>query len=50
MNTENIKQEKVVTFKTKERVTVNIHGQPNFDLWAKKMIELYNQKLNKSAS
>lgn len=40
----------VITFKTKDKVTVNIHGKPNFDIWAKKMIDLYNQKLNTSAS
>ncbi|MDM5313377.1 hypothetical protein [Peribacillus frigoritolerans] len=40
----------VITFKTKDKVTVNIHGKPNFDMWAKKMIELYNSMQNKSAS
>lgn len=40
----------VITFKTKDMVTVNIHGKPNFDLWAMKMIDLYNQKLNTSVS
>jgi hypothetical protein len=40
----------VITFKTKDKVTVNIHGKPNFDMWAKKMIDLYNTKQNKSAS
>jgi hypothetical protein len=40
----------VITFKTKEKVTVNVHGKPNFDIWARKMIELYNQKVSTSAS
>jgi hypothetical protein len=40
----------VITFKTKDKVTVKIHGKPNFDMWAKKMIDLYNKKLNTSAS
>ncbi|HDX9655144.1 TPA: hypothetical protein ROY23_005711 [Bacillus wiedmannii] len=40
----------VITFKTKDKLTVNIHGKPKFDLWAKKMIDLYNQKLNTSVS
>lgn len=40
----------VITFKTKEKVTVNIHGKPNFEMWAKKMLDLYNSKLNTSAS
>jgi len=40
----------VTTFKTKDKVTVNVHGKPNFNMWAKKMIDLYNQKLNRSAS
>ncbi|MFE4129702.1 hypothetical protein [Peribacillus sp. YIM B13482] len=47
------KQEKnieVIAFKTKDKVTVNVHGKPSFDMWAKKMIELYNSKQNKTAS
>jgi len=40
----------VITFMTKDKVTVKIHGKPNFDMWAKKMIDLYNKKLNSSAS
>jgi hypothetical protein len=40
----------VNTFKTKDKVTVNVHGKPNFEMWAKKLIELYNQRLNRSAS
>lgn len=40
----------IITFRTKDRVTVNIHGKPDFDMWAKKMIDLYNIKLNTSAS
>ncbi|MGF6947547.1 hypothetical protein QF028_000040 [Neobacillus sp. B4I6] len=43
-------KKEVITFKTKEKVTVYVHGKPNFNMWAKKMIELYNQKLNTSAS
>ena len=39
-----------ITFKTKDKVTVNIHGKPQFDIWAKKLIDLYDNKLNKSAS
>jgi hypothetical protein len=40
----------VITFKTKDKVTVKIHGKPNFDMWAKKMIDLYNTNQNKSVS
>lgn len=40
----------VITFRTKDKVTVNVHGKPNIEMWAKKMIELHNAKLNKSVS
>ncbi|WKA60294.1 hypothetical protein QWY16_09375 [Planococcus shenhongbingii] len=40
-NKENNKE--VITFKTKDQVTVNLHGEPNYDIWAKKMINLCNQ-------
>jgi hypothetical protein len=43
-------KEEIITFKTKDKVTVKIHGKPNFEMWAKKMIDLYNHKQNKSAS
>lgn len=42
--------QEVITFKTKDNVTVRIQGKPNFEMWAKKMIDLYDQKQNKSAS
>jgi hypothetical protein len=40
----------IITFKTESKVTVNVHGKPDLNILAKKMIELYNQKLNTSAS
>lgn len=45
-----INKKEVITFKSKDKVTVNIHGKPNLDMWAKKMIDLYNLKLNTSAN
>jgi hypothetical protein len=48
-NQEN-KETEVITFKTKEKVTVKVHGKPNLDILARKFIDLYNQKLNNSAS
>lgn len=43
-------KKEVTTFKTKDKVTVNVHGTPNIEMRAKKMNDLYNQKLNTSAS
>ncbi|MFD4927701.1 hypothetical protein ACFWMS_02080 [Peribacillus butanolivorans] len=48
--TQQTNNNEVITFKTKDKVTVNIHGKPNFDLWSKKMLDLYNLKLNTTAS
>ncbi|WHY84698.1 hypothetical protein QNH39_18865 [Neobacillus novalis] len=48
--TKQIDNKEIITFKTKDKVTVNIHGKPNLDILAKKMIDLYNQKINTSAS
>lgn len=42
--------QEMLTFKTQDGVTVTMYGKPNFEIWAKKMIELYNQKVNTSAS
>ncbi|WP_157077244.1 hypothetical protein [Robertmurraya korlensis] len=40
----NQNKKELITFKTKDQVTVRIHGKPNFDIWAKKMIDLHDQK------
>lgn len=48
--TKNKNNNEVFSFKTKDKVTVNVHGEPNFNMWAKKMLELYNHKLSTSAS
>lgn len=39
----------LVTFKTKDKVTVKIHGKPNFDMWAKKMIDLIHQLVKRES-
>jgi histidinol phosphatase-like enzyme len=47
---QNEKTKEIITFKTQDGVTVTVYGKPNFEAWARKMLELYNQKLNTSAS
>lgn len=47
---QNEKIKEIVTFKTQDGVTVTMYGKPNFEIWARKMLELYNSKLNISAS
>lgn len=42
--------QEILTFKTQDGVTVTMYGKPNFEIWAKKMLELYNQKVSTSAS
>ncbi|MFE4350194.1 hypothetical protein [Peribacillus butanolivorans] len=43
-------KKEVVTFIAKNKVVITLHGVPNFEIWAKKMIGLYNAKLSTSAS
>ncbi|QPA30046.1 hypothetical protein [Thermaerobacillus caldiproteolyticus] len=42
--------QEMLTFKTQDNVNVIMYGKPNFEIWAKKMLELYNARLNISGS